>query len=84
MKKVFEACAQANGITLSVKGSGGTLSSADHTALQACVKEYRESVHACVKSAGISKPQPGQKPSAADKAAFKQCGEQALSQITKK
>jgi hypothetical protein len=84
MKKVFEACAQANGITLPAKGSGEKLSSADRTTVQACVKEFRESVRSCVQSAGISKPQPGQKPSAADKAAFKQCGEQAFSQIAKK
>jgi len=82
--KVFEACAQANGITLPAKGSGGKLSAADHTTVQACVKEFRENVHSCIQSAGISKPQPGQKPSDADKAAFNKCGEQALSQIAKK
>jgi hypothetical protein len=84
MKKVFEACAQANGITLPAKGSGEKLSSADHTTIHACVKEFRENVHSCIQSAGISKPQAGQPPSDADKAAFKKCGEQALAQIPKK
>jgi len=84
MKKVFEACAQANGITLPAKGSGEKLSSADRTTVQACVKEFRENVHSCIQSAGISKPEPGQKPSDADKAAFKKCGEQAFTQIAKK
>jgi hypothetical protein len=82
MKKVFQACAKANGITFPAKGSGESLSSGDKSTLQACVKEFRQSVQTCAQNAGLSKPQPGVKPSAADKAAFKQCRTQALAGIS--
>ncbi len=81
MKKVFEACAKANGITLPAHGSGDSLSSGDRATLHACVKEFRENVHTCLQNAGISKPVPGTKPSDADIAAFKQCGASALAKI---
>lgn len=82
MKEVREACAQANGITLPTKGSGVQLSSADRTTLRACVTEFRQNVQTCLQNAGVSKPQPGQQPSAADKAAISGCRTQALSEIT--
>ncbi len=81
MRKVIQACAKANDITLPAKGSGDTLSTGDRTALHACVQEFRTNIRSCVEKAGITRPAPGTPPSAADKAAFMQCRTEALSQI---
>ncbi len=64
MKKVFQECAAANDITLPAKGSGEKLSSADRTAIKACVKEYHETLRSCLQSSNVEKPQPGQPPTA--------------------
>lgn len=80
-KEVRQACAAANGFTLPPKGQ--RLDPADKTALQACVQTFKQNLQTCTQNAGLSKPQPGEKPSAENIAAFKQCRTTALSEITK-
>jgi hypothetical protein len=82
MKQVFEACAKANDIALPAKGSGDTLSTGDRTALHACVKQFHDNMRSCIQKAGVSQPVPGTPPSAADKAAFKQCRVESLAEIS--
>ena len=83
MKKVFESCAKANGVTLPAKGSGDQLNSGDRTAVRACMKQVHETMHTCLQNAGVSRPARGQKPSDATKAAFKSCQASAVASIGK-
>jgi hypothetical protein len=82
-RKVFKECAAANDITLPAKGSGEKLNASDLTAVKACVREFHETMRSCLESSSVSKPVPGQPPTAAEKAAFKSCAEQASQKIAK-
>jgi hypothetical protein len=68
MLEVREACTNAN-------------PQADRTVIHACVKQFHQNFKAC--SAGLAKPEPGQKPTAEQITAFTQCRTTALSEITK-
>jgi hypothetical protein len=82
-RKIFKECAAANDITLPAKGSGQKLNASDLTTVKACVKEYHETMRSCIESSSVSKPVPGQPPTAEQKAAFKSCAEQASAKISK-
>lgn len=81
MRKAFKACAAADGITLPAKGSGQTLSSSDKSEIHSCMQEFHQNMSSCLQDAGVEKPAQGQKPSAAQKAAFKQCETQSIAKI---